>query len=111
MKRWLGVGSVARLIRTSMARNARQIDAPVAAEVFSVPQQQFEKYDCRATQKPCDFIDIKNPYQNPVVQRLREKPPREHMSDVFSGTAVQSLRANGPQNVVIFAASYRARES
>ena len=51
------------LIRTSMARNAKQTNAPVGAEVFSLPEQQFEKYGLRASNKPCDFNHIKNPYQ------------------------------------------------
>jgi hypothetical protein len=55
---WLGIGS-AHLIRTSMARNAKQINAPVGAEVVSLTQQQFEKYGLRASSKPCDFSHIK----------------------------------------------------
>src|SRR5262245_13545593 len=65
-------------IRTSMARNARQINASVGAEVFSVSQQQLEKYGSRASNKPRDFNYIKNPYQIPGVQRSREKRPREN---------------------------------
>jgi hypothetical protein len=61
------------LIRTSGARNAKQINAPVGAEDLSLAQQKFEKYGLRASNKPCDFNHIKNPYQIPVVQRSREK--------------------------------------
>ena len=64
-KSLLLLGSIDRLIRTSMARNAKQINAPVGAEVFSLTQQQFEKYGLRASSKPCDFNHIKNPYQMP----------------------------------------------
>jgi hypothetical protein len=39
-KSLLLLGSIARLIRTSMARNAKQINATVGAEVFSLAQQQ-----------------------------------------------------------------------
>jgi hypothetical protein len=79
-----------------MARNAKQINAPVGAEVFSLAQQQFEKYGSRASNKPRDFNHIKNPYQNPVVQRLREKPPREHPSDVVLGNGSTELRCKWP---------------
>src|SRR5262245_26027277 len=74
---------IAHLIRTSMARNAKQINAPVGAEVFSLAQQQFEKYVLRASNKPCDFNHIKNPYQIAVVPRSREKPRREGTGDVL----------------------------
>ena len=64
--------------------------------VFSLAEQQFEKYGLRASNKPCDFNHIKNPYQIPVVQRLREKPPREHPSDVVLGIGSAELRCKWP---------------
>jgi hypothetical protein len=85
-----------RLIRTSMARNAKQINAPVGAEVFSLAQQQFEKYGSRASNKPCDFNYIKNPYQIPVVQRSREKPRRENTGDAIFGIGGAELRRESP---------------
>jgi hypothetical protein len=84
------------LIRTSMARNARQINAPVGAEVFSLAQQQFEKYGSRASNKPCDFNHIKNPYQIPVVQRSREKPRRENTGDAVCRFCGAELRRESP---------------
>ena len=92
----LRLGSIARLIRTSMARNAKQINAPVGAEVFSLAQQQFEKYGLRASNKPCDFNHIKNPYQIPVVQRLREKPRRENTGDAVCRFGSAELRRESP---------------
>jgi hypothetical protein len=50
-----------------MARNAKQINALVGAEIFSLAQQQFEKYGLRASNKPCDFNYIKNPSQIPTA--------------------------------------------
>src|SRR5262245_24422112 len=44
-----------------MARNAKQTNALVGAEVFSLAQQQFEKYGSRANNKPCDFNHISSP--------------------------------------------------
>jgi hypothetical protein len=81
------------LIRTSMARNAKQINAPVGAEVFSLAQQQFEKYGSRASNKPCDFNHIKNPYQIPVVHRSREKRQRENTGDAVCRFGSAELRS------------------
>jgi hypothetical protein len=81
-----------------MARNAKQINAPVGAEVFSLAQQQFEKYGSRASNKPCDFNYIKNPYQIPVVQRLREKPRRENTGDIVLGIGSAEIRSESPAN-------------
>jgi hypothetical protein len=92
----LRLGSIAHLIRTSMARNARQINALFGAEVFSLAQQQFEKYGLRASNKPCDFNHIKNPYQIPVVQRSREKPRRENTDDAVCRFAGAELRRESP---------------
>jgi hypothetical protein len=88
--------SVAHLIRTSMARNARQINAPVGAEVFSLAQQQSEKYGLRASNKPCDFKCIKNPYQIDVVQRSREKSRRENTGDAVWRFGGAELRRESP---------------
>jgi hypothetical protein len=79
-----------------MARNAKQINAPVGAGVFSLTQQQFEKYGLRASNKPCDFKYIKNPYQNPVVQRSREKPQRENTGDAVCRFGGAELRRESP---------------
>jgi hypothetical protein len=79
-----------------MARNAKQINAPVGAEVFSLAQQQFEKYGLRASNKPCDFNHIKNPYQIPVVQSSREKPRRENIGDVVLGIVSAELCSESP---------------
>jgi hypothetical protein len=79
-----------------MARNTKQINAPVGAEVFSLGEQQFEKYGLRASNKPCDFNHIKNPYQIPVVQRSREKPRRENTGDVVLGIVSAELRSESP---------------
>jgi hypothetical protein len=81
-------------------KNAKQINAPVAAEAFSLAEQPFEKYELRASNKPCDFNHIKNPYQIAVVQRSRQKPRRENTATLFAGSAVQSFAAKAPQNVV-----------
>jgi hypothetical protein len=89
-------GSIARLIRTSMSRNAKQINAPVGAEVFSLAQQQFEKYGLRASNKPSDFNYIKNPYQIPVVHRSREKPRRENTDDAVCRFGSAELRRESP---------------
>src|SRR5262245_38540937 len=86
----------AHLIRTSMARNAKQINAPVGAEVFSLAQQQTEKYGLRASNKSCDFNHIKNPYQIPVVQRSREKPRREGTGDAVCRFGSAELRRERP---------------
>jgi hypothetical protein len=80
------------LIPTSMARNAKQINAPVGAEVFSLAQQQCEKYGSRAGNKLCVFNHIKNPYQIPVVQRSREKPRTENTNDAVCGFGSAELR-------------------
>jgi hypothetical protein len=42
-KSLLLLGSIARLIRTSMARNAKQINATVGAEVFSLSPTTIRK--------------------------------------------------------------------
>jgi hypothetical protein len=65
----------------------------LAPRVFSLAQRQFEKYGSRASNKPCDFNYIKNPYQIPVVQRSREKPRRENTSDVVLGIGSAELRS------------------
>ena len=79
-----------------MARNARQINAPVGAEAFSLAQQQFEKYGLRASNKSRDFNHIKNPYQIPVVQRSREKPRRENTGDAVCRFGGAELRRESP---------------
>jgi hypothetical protein len=107
----LQLGSIAHLIRTSMARNAKQINAPVGAEVFSLANNNSEKYGSRASNKPRDFNYIKNPYQIPVVQRSRENRGERIQATLFAGSAVQSFAAKGPQNVAIFTSSHRKRES
>jgi hypothetical protein len=84
------------LIRTSMARNAKQINAPVAAEAFSLAEQPFEKYELRASNKPCDFNHIKNPYQIAVVQRSRQKPRRENTGDAVCRFGSAELRRESP---------------
>jgi hypothetical protein len=99
------------LIRTSMARNAKQINAPVGAEVFSLAQQQFEKYGLRASNKPCDFNHIKNPYQIPVVQRSREKPRREHTGDAVCRFGSAELFRESPAKRGDFTSLHRKRES
>src|SRR5262245_16165603 len=73
-----------------------KINAPVGAEVFSLAQQQFEKYGLRASKKPCDFNYIKNPYQIPVVQRSREKPRRENTGDAVCRFGGAKLRRESP---------------
>ena len=88
--------SVARLIRISMARMQGKLNAPVGAEVFSLVQQQFEKYGLRASNKPCDFNYIKNPYQIAVVQRSREKPRRENTGDAVWRFGSAELRRESP---------------
>jgi hypothetical protein len=65
--------------------------APVGAEVFSLVQSQFEKYGSRASNKPCDFNYIKNPYQIAVVHRSREKPRRENADGFISGIGSTEL--------------------
>jgi hypothetical protein len=92
----LRLGSIAHLFRTSMARNAKQINAPVGAEVFSLAQQQFEKYGLRASNKPCDFNYIKNPYQIPVVQRSREKTAKREYRRRCSRDRSAELRSESP---------------
>jgi hypothetical protein len=81
---------------TSMARDARQINALFGAEVFSLAQQQFEKYGLRASNKPCDFNHIKNPYQIAVVQRSRQKPRRENTGDAVCRFGSEELRSESP---------------
>jgi hypothetical protein len=79
-----------------MARNAKQINAPVGAEVFFLVQQQFEKYGSHASNKPWDFNHIKNPYQIPVVQRSREKPRRESTGAAVCRFGSAELRWESP---------------
>jgi hypothetical protein len=79
-----------------MARNAKQINTPVGAVVFSLAEQQFEKYGLRASNKPCDFDHIKNPYQIAVVQRSREKPRREGTGDAVCRFGGAELRRESP---------------
>jgi hypothetical protein len=80
----------------SIAKNATQISAPVGAEVFSVPREKFEKYGLRPARKRRNFSKIEIPYQIPVVQRSREKPPRERACDVLLGGEGAELRCKRP---------------
>jgi hypothetical protein len=77
-------------------KNATQISVAVGAEVFSLAREKFEKYGLRAARKPCNFSKIEIPYQNPVVQRSRERPLRERACDALLGREGAELRCKRP---------------
>jgi hypothetical protein len=58
--------------------------------------KKFEKYGSRGARKHCNFSNIENPYQIPLVQRLREKSLRECACDALLGGEGAELRCKRP---------------